>query len=85
MKDKVRFPNVTKIKVSKNDKLVATLCSFPGWGEKRARRALKAFGSLEVMSQTSSEEIAKRVYRCGVGFADKFHEHFRRKYKEELR
>ena len=63
--------------------MVATLCSFPGWGEKLARRALKAFGSLEVMTQTSSEVIAKRVYRCGMSLADKFHKHFRQKYKEE--
>jgi ERCC4-type nuclease len=81
-KEKIRLPKPTRITVSKNDRIIATLASFPGWGEALSKRALKVFGTIEKMTKTTPEELAKSVYGCGLAKSKGFHKHLKEKYEE---
>ena len=61
---------------------MATIASFPGWGEKLARRALEKYETFEKMCQSSPEDMAKTIYGCGLSKSAAFFEHLREKYKD---
>jgi len=84
-KGRVRRPHLTRVRVTGNDRLVGTVASVPGWGERLARSALEHYGSILTMVLTRPQALAHNVRGCGMKKAQAFHEHFRRRYESERR
>ncbi len=81
-KEQVRMVRPTRVSLSRDDRLVATLMTVPGWGETLSRRALKVFKTLKDVFLADPREIDMRVYGCGEARARAIRQHLTEVYQD---
>ena len=80
VKEKIRLPKASRVSLPKKEGLVATVATVPGWGETIARQALKEFGNIQNLINSTPEEKMTRIFGCGPLKAQAFESHVKEMY-----